>query len=1117
VEKWSFSFDNPTQPATATVTDPLGKVATFTIGRDTRSDKPRITAISGDCPSCGLGPNVQLFYEDATNPLRPTKTIDGRSTTTLFTYNANGLMTSRTEAMGTPLERTTTWEYNGPFPALVTRMEVPSTSGTGVQATVSVYDGDGNPTDQTITGVEAGSAFSYTTTTTFNAAGRPASIDPPGYTTQDVTSFTYDPLRGDLVPLTRTDPIVGTTTFAYDAFNRIISETDPNGVVTERSYDALNRVLTITQRGAAPAGDLVTTNVYNAFGDLLRVIQPRGNVVEYGYDMIGRTVALERKPDAVIPGERITYALDSFGNRTREELQRWNGSAWITDSATDYVYSTRCHLDKVVHPDGTVTEYAYDCEGNVERIWDANHPSANQTSPATQVFTYDALNRQTAMTQSWGGSGGGSTVSQYAYDVQDHLAQVIDPNGTVTSYIYSDRGLMTRENSEASGITDYTYDEHGVQVGRTDARNVTVSQTADALGRITFTDYPDNALDTTYTYDNPAVPFSKGRLTAITRNGQTVTYAYDRFGRVLQDGSLNYDYDANGNRRSVTYPGSITATYTFDFADRPVTLSMQDGGGPVQTLVSGALYKAAGPLSTLTLGNGLTESRAFNARYFAGAISIAGRLDWTYATDAVGNVTAITDNLNAAGSRSFTYQDHQYFLTQGNGPWGTRGWIYDKSGNRLSETRGSVTDVYSYALNAAGRNSSRLAQITRGGSGGASQLFYDTAGEMTFRSEGLDKLRLSYGADQRLSQLRSDSELTGQGLSRLTYDGRNLLASSQAFSVVTSTTPDRETTATYSSGGLLYHRSHLQRRGPTSPRNQPEIRSDAYVFYFAGRPVALFDKRLTTPATGSPTLVTTLTYLTTDHIGAPVLATDAAGATVWQGGFEPFGEDWNGAQSAGIFLRLPGQWQDPTWNTLTLAGELGNNGYRWYDGDTGRYTRPDPILSQRVRFAYAYAGENPMTFTDPLGLAAQGFAGPQPGPGYGSGPWGKRPDKKCCDETKITKMIWNAIHNMRDLQRGIPLQGTIGGMEFTALMCEGKTCHTEPLSPRFNPNITPTEMNRDPCVNFCTRVHEYIHFSDRRPFPSAWMYQDELNWQFWRYREVPAYRQEAKCLLSFLR
>ncbi len=985
VEKWSFSYNNPSQPTVTTITDPLGKVATYTIGRDTVSDKPRVTQISGDCPSCGLGPNAQLFYEDAANPLRPTRMIDGRGTTTAYTYNADGLPTAKTEALGMPLERTTTWEYDGPFPELVTRMEVLSTSGSGVRATVSVYDAEGNLTDQTASGVEAGSAFSYTTTTTFNAAGRPTSVDPPGYGTQDVTSSTYDPARGDMLPLTHTEPLVGATSFSHDAFNRVTSVTDPNGVVTETSYDALNRVLSITRKGAAPAEDLITTSIYNPLGDLVRVVQPRGNVIAYGYDAAGRLVSLERKPDAVTPGERLAYTLDGFGNHTREELQRWTGSAWGTDSATDFVYSTRCHLDKVIHADGTVTEYAYDCAGNLDRIWDANHPSGNQANPATQTQTYDVLNRVTAKTQSWTGAGGGIAVTQYAYDVQDHLTQITDPNGTVTGYVYGDRGLLTREISETAGMTSYTYNEHGALVSQTDARNVTVNHTVDALNRIAFTDYTDNTLDTAYTHEDAAVPFSKGRLTAVTRNGQTIAYRYDRFGRMLQDGNLSYTWDANGNLQSVAYPGNVLASYTFDFADRQATLSLQDGAGPVQTLVAAAAYKALGPLASLTLGNGLTENRSFNLRFFPAGISVPGHLDWTYATDAIGNVTGITDNLNAPGSRSFAYQDVQYFLTQGNGPWGTRSWTYDKVGSRLSETQDGITDTYVYAPNGAGTNSSRLVQINEG-AGGASQWFYDPAGNLTFRSQGEDKLRLSYGADKTMSQLRSDS--ASQGISQLTYDGRSLLSRSAFLPSPSSPVPEIETTASYSSNGILHHRLQWRRRGPSSPRNQPEVRSDAFVFYFSGRPVGLLEKRLSTPPAGSPTASTVLTFLTTDPLGAPILATNPGGAAVWQGGFEPFGADWSGAQAAGVFLRLPGQWEDPSWNHPNLGGGLSHNVYRWYSPSIGRYSQPDPLFALLSDInTYGYAQANPLAGIDPLGLQTYHCTRPLGKPPGDFAPW----------------------------------------------------------------------------------------------------------------------------------
>ncbi len=967
VEKWSFSFDNPALPATTTVTDPLGKVATYTIGRDTVSDKPRVTAIAGDCPSCGLGPNAQLLYDDAANPLLPTRTIDGRGTTTAFTYNADGLPASRTEAMGTPLERTTTWQYGGPFPSLVTRVEQPSTSGAGVRATVYAYDGVGNLTGQTISGVEAGSAFSYTTTSAYNGAGRPLSVDPPGYAGQDVTSYAYDPARGDLYPTSRTEPLVGATTFAYDPFNRLVSRTDPNGVATETAYDAGNRELSNVQKGATPAEDLVISRTYNAFGDLLRTTFPRGNVTEYGYDAAGRLITVERKPDAATANERTVYTLDGSGNHTREESQRWNGSAWTVDSFTSYVYSTRCHLDKVIHADGTVTEFAYDCEGNPERTWDANHPSANQGNPATQVNTYDLLNRLTATTRPWGGGGGGSATAGYAYDAQDHLIRVTDANGTVTTYTESDRDLLTSETSEVSGTTLHAYNEHGVEVGTTSAANVTVNRTADALDRVTFEDFPDNSLDTSYTWDDPAVPFSKGRLTAVARNGAAVAYAYDRFGRRLQDGDLHLTYDRNGNPLTVAYPGAVTGAYTYDSSDRQASLTLQDGAGPAQALVSGASYKAFGPLTGLTLGNGLTEARAWDADDRPAGISVPGRLDWTYTLDAVGNVTAIADNLSSGASRSFAYQDVQSYLVQADGPWGPRAWTYDRAGNRLTETRGGVTDTYAYAPNAAGGGSPRLSQITAGSAGSAAtQLFYDAEGNLTFRSQAADKLRYSYDAGHGLTQLRADN---GTLFSQLFYDGRQLLARATFSPFAGAATPAREVTASYSSRGTLFLRTDLQHRTSSSPRNQPEIRDDGYVFYFAGRPVALYAKHLSTPATGAPSASTRLLYLTSDHLGAPILATDAAGATVWQGGFEPFGKDWNGARAAGVFLRLPGQWDDETWSPSGLS----YNVHRWYEAGTGHYSQPDPLGLQGgnvhpLNLLYGYADDNPEVYTDPLGL-----------------------------------------------------------------------------------------------------------------------------------------------------
>lgn len=974
-EVWAMAYDNATTPAAVTVTDPVGDASTYNLGRDSNSRKPKLLSVLGDCPGCGVPENATFEYADPANPLHPTAMTDGRGTRTQYTYDAaTGMTTSRLEAVGTAVERETTWAYDATYSAFPTAMTVPSTAGgLSLRETLTTYDAAGNPTVRTIQGVEAGSAFSYATTTTFNAAGQPLSVDPPGHGAADVTSFTYDPARGNLLADTRTDPLVGTTTFGYDAYNRSTSVTDPNGVTTETAYDALNRVVTVTQKGAAPAEDLVTSHQYDAFGDLLRTTLPRGNVIEYGYDAARRLISIERKPDAVTPGERTFYTLDAAGNRTKEELQRWDGAAWVTESSTEYVYFSRCHLDKVLHPDGTATEYAYDCNGNLESVWDANHPRATNPT-ATQAYAYDALNRVTTVTQPWAGAGGGTAVTTYGYDVQDHMTSVTDAEGNVTTYVYGDRDLMTEQTSPVSGVTTWAYDEHGEMTSEIDARGIVMTRTVDALDRVTLVDYPGTELDTTYTYDDPLVPFSRGRLTRIARNGGNVDYAYDRFGRLLQDGDLTFQYDANGNRARIGYPSGIEAVYTHDFADREATLQVEDGASPPQTVVSSATYKPSGPLATLALGNGLAETRSFTTRYFPAGIQVPALLDWSYATDAVGNPTAIADNLSPAGSRTYTYQDYAYFLTSGNGPWGSQSWTYDKIGNRLKEIDEGFESIYTYPTNPAAGNNPKL-QSTTAPRGLTYSYGYDAAGNQTTVAEtgpeGSGRtITYGYDAASRLFKLSGP----GTASTAVAYDGRGFLRES-AKAYTNGSSDTASAAATYGSEGLLYSRFQSEQSikgnvlDGTALRATVAIEKRTDVLYFAGRPVALRIAHVG----GTSNLL----YLTTDHLGTPVLTTDEAGAKVWAGGFEPFGSDFNFVQNTEMFLRFPGQWWDGSFGGYAFRDETYYNVHRWYGVGTGRYGRPDPILREATAFAskgfgmpgaYIYAEASPTVIFDPLGL-----------------------------------------------------------------------------------------------------------------------------------------------------
>jgi YD repeat-containing protein len=216
-----------------------------------------------------------------------------------------------------------------------------------------------------------------------------------------------------------------------------------------------------------------------------------------------------------------------------------------------------------------VTTFTYTLAGRnghvpdtLEKVRDANHPKASNPNP-TQLCAYDALNRLTTTTVGPGTAGSAATA--YTYDVQDHLSTVTDAEGNLTTYTYSDRDLLTQQVSLVSGTTTYTYDAHGELATTTDARSIVTTRTLDVLDRVTAASYSDGTPGTGYAYDVGA--FAKGRLSSITRSGQTISYGYDRFGRLTQGGAVAYAYDANGNRTRMTYPNNVTAVYAHDFAN----------------------------------------------------------------------------------------------------------------------------------------------------------------------------------------------------------------------------------------------------------------------------------------------------------------------------------------------------------------------------------------------------------------------------------------------------------------------------------------------------------------------------------------------------------------------
>ena len=118
----------------------------------------------------------------------------------------------------------------------------------------------------------------------------------------------------------------------------------------------------------------------------------------------------------------------------------------------------------------------------------------------------------------------------------------------------------------------------------------------------------------------------------------------------------------------------------------------------------------------------------------------------------------------------------------------------------------------------------------------------------------------------------------------------------------------------------------------------------------------------------APTTTTALYYIHNDHLGTPRALTDQRQEIVWQASYTPFGEAQLTIDTIENNLRFPGQYFDSETN-------LHYNYHRYYNVETGRYLRSDPIGLGDGPNTYAYVGNNPLAYYDPNGLSKVGAIG----------------------------------------------------------------------------------------------------------------------------------------------
>jgi len=301
------------------------------------------------------------------------------------------------------------------------------------------------------------------------------------------------------------------------------------------------------------------------------------------------------------------------------------------------------------------------------------------TTPATTLYSYDALDQLLCVEQH-GGVGGTGCSSNPSSDASSPWR--------VRRFTYNSLGELTSSSNPESGTTGYNYDDDGQVSGKTDARGLTISYAYDSLHRIQSERASDGSMHDEFYYDASGHGSSVGRLTHASNDvNAAFDPTYDAMGRVVSQTycipsdcsngvAASAQYDTAGNLTWLTYPSGRKIHHIYTGAGR-LSQTMYDSfsgtgvGYAYYTAAQGSTpttwgYSPAGGLLRGTYGNGVTQTLAYDQRLQVSKIAQStsaqtlfsktyNYLDSAHGNGNNGNILSIYDNLNSAQNQAFTY------------------------------------------------------------------------------------------------------------------------------------------------------------------------------------------------------------------------------------------------------------------------------------------------------------------------------------------------------------------------------------------------------------------------------------------------------------------------------
>ncbi len=844
-----------------------------------------------------------------------------------------------------------------------------------------------------------GSVENPQTTFTYDVYGNVlTATDPIGNLTplpnDRTTTITYDP-DYYLFPLTTTNPLGHVITNAYYGVNGVPlndgtyqglwgqqkSSTDPNNVTTSNIYDNFGRRVktvghldtpelptTLTEYNLAVLPISVTTHSrieHNLpqtldsvifYDGLARAIQAKSASEEGAVHPYIASLSVSFNERGQVAKKYLNFYTDAFNTYTAPEGQT---------SYALLAYDAISRLTQTTNPDLSHNNTAYQ-DWTTTVIDENGHLKKNYQDGFGRLMTVEEYLGADGRDQNYPQTQGNvnnyytlSAATNYSYDVQNNLIQVIDALGNITAVEYDSLNRKVAMDDPDMGNWIYSYDLVGNLVNQTDAKGQLTNFTYNDLNRVISKEYPQSTTPTVaYTYDDLLVPYSKGRLTKVDYDSEYIKYYYDGLGREIQTvnkiGATEYhtykSYDALSRLKTLTYPSNEVLTYAYNSQNQIESVRNQNN----YYYASFVSYNQNNQRTSVSLGNNLQTLYTYNPLTLRLAQLLTQNSQsqsfqfLTYVYDSLGNVISLTDGLNTA-TQTFAYDSLNRLTSANNAVYGAKTFAYDEIGNLLNKDNLTFT----YGAGSAGPHA--VTALSNG-----TTYAYDANGSM-ISQHTVNNINntYEYNAENQLTTVKKN----GQTLASFEYDGKG----NRIKKTIYQNLPPIKITKAPNIPSLPGEFRIAAREGLVAPASPTQV-STIYIGSIyeksgnnATNQIFLADQRIAA-VTGN-----NINYFHTNHLSSTDTITNNAGGQVAHYEYAPYGSTVvKTGQDVTRYKFTGKEFDDET--------GLYYYGARYYNPALGRFIAPDTIVqapaNPQTLNRYSYTLNNPVNYTDPTGHEA---------------------------------------------------------------------------------------------------------------------------------------------------